>query len=328
MKKTLIASAIAAASFSVSAVAADNLPTVYGNIQLAVPYTDVENGSNGSALEDNGSTIGIKHEHEIAPGITGFFKAELEFDADDKAGNGGLNQFDEAYIGVKGDSFGKIWVGSDDSTYETAIDEIQNYYEYASLNIAGSYDTGEGDLIQYSSPSFGGLQLHGAVQYNGDEDVNNDGKSYPYQLAATYEMKGLELALAMDSNDGHEGYSGGAGSSLNNENTYGLRGSYTMGDLRLTAQYQTRKDAADAWGLFAGYTMGANVFAISYEMEDVDNDAVAAFGHEEQSTITVQALRNVSDNMYVFVEGYLSNEDFGASDTDTTQAVVGAVYYF
>ncbi len=331
MKKTLIASAIAAATFSGAALAQEsNLPTVYGNIQLVVVHNDVEDGSSGIGHYDNGSTIGVKHDHEIAPGIKGFFKAELEFDADDKAGNGGLNAFDEAYIGVEGDQFGKIWVGSDDSTYESAIDEISNYFEYAGLNIAGSYDTGEGDLIQYSSPSFGGLKLHGAVQVNGDDDKGE--KSYPYQLAATYAVDAFELAVAMDSNDGDLGYSkDGVDSdglfdagelSVNNENTYGVRGSYAAGDLRLTAQYQTRKDVGDLWGVFAGYTMGKNVFAVAYEFGDEDNSDA------ETSTITAQALHNLSDNMYVYVEGYLNNADDGANDFDTTDLAIGATYYF
>ncbi|MBD3657748.1 MULTISPECIES: porin [Marinobacter] len=322
MKKTLIASAIAAATFSGAALAQEsNLPTVYGNIQLAVVHSDVEDGSSGIGHYDNGSTIGVKHDHEIAPGIKGFFKAELEFDADDKADNGGLNAFDEAYIGVEGDQFGKIWVGSDDSTYESAIDEISNYFEVASQNFRGPYDTGEGDLIQYSTPNFGGLKLHGAVQFNGDDDKGE--KSYPYQLAATYAVDAFELAVAMDSNDGDFAYSNGtAGTSVNNENTYGVRGSYAAGDLRLTAQYQTRKDVGDLWGVFAGYTMGKNVFAVAYEFGDEDNSDA------ETSTITAQALHNLSDNMYVYVEGYLNNADDGANDFDTTDLAVGATYYF
>ncbi|WP_375176730.1 porin [Marinobacter mobilis] len=314
MKKTLIASAIAAATFSGAAMA-EGMPTVYGNIQLAAQYTDVEDAGHGTALEDNGSTLGVKHSHEIAPGIEGFLKIEFDgFEADDKAHGRGRIRLDEAYIGVKGDSFGKIWVGSDDSTYETAIDEIANYFEYGALNLGGEYETGEGDLIQYSSPSFAGLKLHGAVQYNGDADVQNTEKSYPYQLAATYEIDALEVAVAMDSNDSADG--------VNNENTYGLRGSYAMGDLRLTAQYQDRKDVGDVWGVFGGYTMGANVFALSYEMASEDNT------DNEVSTISAQALHNVSDNLYVYVEGYLTNLDDGTSDTDVTQAVIGATYYF
>jgi|TARA_B000000557_G_scaffold254222_1_gene244117 predicted porin len=96
MKKTILASAIAAATFSGAALAEptlsaselaakmDSMPSVYGNIQYVVTHANVDGG--GSALEhaDNGSTLGVKHDHEIAPGVTGFFKLELEgINADD-----------------------------------------------------------------------------------------------------------------------------------------------------------------------------------------------------------------------------------------------------
>ncbi|MGM0954053.1 MAG: porin [Pseudomonadota bacterium] len=339
MKKTILASAIAAATFSGAAFAQENnLPTVYGNIQYAITHTDVDGGPSDVEHRDNGSTIGLKHDHEIMPGLTGFFKAELEFDGDDAEDNGGLDQFDEAYIGVNSDSFGKVWIGSDDSTYERAIDEIANYYEAADLSIGGSYDTGEGDLVQYATPSFGGFQLHGAVQFNGDGDENNNKKSYPYQLAATYTVDALELAVAMDSNDGDSGYKDAAGTSVNNENTYGLRTSYTMGDLRLTGQFQTRDEVGDVWGAFASYSVGQNQFALSYELAQFDKDS--ANGDVDKDTVTLQAKRNLSDNMYIFAEGYFGGGD-DVYDTETvdtngdtvysdesTVAAVGAVYYF
>lgn len=332
MKKTLIASAIAAATFSGSALAMesaselaarmDSMPSVYGNIQLAVSHVDVEDGSSELKHFDNGSTIGFKHDHLIAPGVTGFFKAELEFDADDKAGNSGLSGFDEAYIGVKGDSFGQVWVGSDDSTYESAVDKITNHFEaFGAAGTAGEFDTGEGDLVQYRTPSFGGLQLHGAVQVNGDGD--NDEKSYPYQLAATYAVDAFELAVAMDSNDGDTAYSDATfGSDANNENTYGVRGTYMMGELSLTAQFQTRKDVGDSIGLFAGYGVGANYFAVAYGLAEADDSDA------ELSTITAQALHNLSDHMYVYVEGELETADDGANEVDTSSIALGATYYF
>ncbi|PPK51800.1 porin [Marinobacter persicus] len=356
MKKTVLASAIAAATFSGAAFAQEsNMPTVYGNIQYAVTHSDIQGGPSSIEHRDNGSTIGIKHDHEIMPGVSGFFKAELEFDADQKDGNNGLDAFDEAYIGVDSDSFGKIWIGSDDSTYERAIDEIANYYEAADLSIAGSYDTGEGDLIQYATPSFGGFQLHAAVQVNGDGD--NGKKSYPYQLAATYNVDALELAVAMDSNDGSLGYSKDgidglevdngevvpnevdSEDSFNNENTYGLRASYNMGDLRLTGQYQTRKDVVDQFGVFAGYTIGANRFAVSYEMAQYDEEFTrTGEGSLDRETVTLQALHNLSDNMYVYAEGYFGGGDDvykyedasgnNAYSNESTVAAVGAVYYF
>lgn len=345
MKKTLIASAVAAATFSGSALAMesaselaarmDSMPQVYGNIQYVVVHEDVTGGENGIKHADNGSTIGVKHDHEIAPGITGFFKLELEgLAADDKDRESGLEDVDEAYIGVKGDSFGQLWVGSDDSTYESAIDKIANFYEYAALSQGGSYETGEGDLIQYQTPSFGGLTLGAAVQINGDRDFldsDDDGvnelpdkgelgsdKSYPYQLSATYAVDNLEVAVAMDSNDG---------GSANNENTYGLRATVGLDALSLTGQFQTRKDVGDLYGVLAVYSMGANQFAASYELGIADNA-----NDDEINIITLQALHNLSDHMYVYVEGYLGDGDDGAfgvaDESEAADLAIGGVYYF
>jgi len=328
MKKTLLASAVAAATFS-GAVAAADMPTVYGNIQYVLTHTNVDGAGSEIDHADNGSTLGIKHSHEIAPGLTGFLKAEMEFDADDKSESSGLSDLDEAYVGIESDRFGKIWVGSDDSTYERAIDTIANFHEVGS-DIRGSYDTGEGDLIQYMSPSFGGLKLGAAVQINGD--TKNGEKSYPYQLAAIYSVDALEVAFAMDSNDGDLKYSksGSKASefSPNNENTYGLRATYTAGDLSLTGEYQTRKDVADVYGVMGVYTMGANQFALSYQVYDDDDSG------DKKDTIALQALHNLSDNMYVYFEGYLSNADEeiyeledGKGD-EKTIAAIGAFYSF
>ncbi|MCM0610910.1 porin [Marinobacter sediminum] len=324
MRKTLIAAAIAAATCSSAALAAEgNMPTVYGNIQYVLKHTNVDGAGSTVEHADNGSTLGVAHDHEIAPGVTGFFKLETEsINADDKTGSGGIDGLDEAYIGIKGDSFGQIWVGSDDSTYERAVDEVAQFHEVGS-DIGFNYDTGEGDLIQYASPSLGGLTVGAAVQVNGDGDAQVSKKSYPWQLAAMYEVDALELAFAVDSNDGGRG-------GDNNENSYGLRGSYSLDNLRLTASYETRKDVADTIGLMGVYTLGANQFALSYQLREDDTAA-----SDQNDTVIVQALHNLSDHMYVYVEGYLSGSDDageytleGASGDKQSIASVGAVYYF
>ncbi|AKO51584.1 membrane protein [Marinobacter psychrophilus] len=331
MKKTLIASAIAAISFSGTALAMENasdlaarmdsMPTVYGNIQYVLKNVDVEGAGSSIEHADNGSTLGVKHEHKIAPGLTGFFKLELDgFGADEKGSQG--SKIDEAYIGVKSDSFGQILVGSDDGVYERAVVKIGNFHEVGS-DIFNAGTTGEGDQIQYQSPSFGGLVLGAGVQINGDGESAGASKSYPYQLSATYAVDALSLAVAMDSNESAVG---------SNENTYGLLATYNMGDLSVSGEYQTRSDDKDIFGVIGVYTMGANQFSLSYQVQDVDAT------DDKNDTIVLQALHNVSDNLYVYAEGYFSTAD-GATfyaDPDGTSAAgdeqtiagVGAVYYF
>jgi predicted porin len=345
MKKTLIATAVAAAVFSGTAMAQmtleevaesadsradelaaqmDSMPSVYGNIQYAFVNDNIDGGPSSNEHRDNGSTIGFAHDHEFAPGITGFLKIELEgIGADDKGGSNGIDSLDEAYFGVKGDSFGQLWIGSDDSTFERAVDEIAQYYEAADLSVGPDYTTGEGDLVQYMSPSFGGFSVWSAVQVNGSGDTKGaDENSYPYQLAGMYALNGLELVVAMDSNDNGNG---------DNGNTYGARASFDQDNFRFTGEFSTRDDGADTFGLIGYYTMGPNTFALSFEQQEFDSG-------EERNTITAQALHNLSDNIYVYVEGYLGGGDEVYTFTDSlgnqaasderTVGVVGAVYYF
>ncbi len=318
MKKTLIASAIAAASV-VSANAAAAEATVYGNVQLAVSYSDVETTVGGASTKshgyehaDNGSTIGLKGSHEIAPGLEGFFKAELEFDADDKSSSGGLDSLDEAYIGLKGD-FGKVWVGSDDTVYEDAIN-VNDYFEFYGVSDLGG--TGEGDMVQYSSPSFGGLVLSGGVQINGETDSKGKGDgNLPYVLAATYSLGNTTtVSLGVDSNDG--------GASADNENAYGIAVTQSLDALTVSAAFETVKDSVDTASLLGVYSMGANNFALAYEFSDFDSGI-------EVNRLLAQALHNLSDNMYVYIEGEWADAEMDSDNSvEGTGVALGATYVF
>ena len=164
--------------------------------------------------------------------------------------------------------------------------------------------------------------------------LEEERKSYPYQLVASYDMGGLELAVGMDSNDGLTSYSSSIGSgttgntytSPNNDNTYGIRATYGMGPLSVTGAFQTRSDTADQYQLFGSYTLGANVFAAAYEYDTIDQKITGANGDTKVSMVTLQAVHNLNDNMYVYVSGRMADADNGG--TDENVGTVGATYYF
>ena len=56
----------------------DSMPSVYGNIQYAIAHDNFDGGPSNIEHFDNGSTLGVVHDHEIAPGVTGFFKIEID----------------------------------------------------------------------------------------------------------------------------------------------------------------------------------------------------------------------------------------------------------
>jgi predicted porin len=321
MKKTLIASAITAATLSTSTFAMDpatdlaerldSMPEIYGNIQLVHKSTDLD-GASAHEFGDNGSTIGFKHSSAVSEGVEAFFKAEFHFDADDNASaNKGLGEkLDEAYIGVKGE-FGMVQAGTDDTVYEW-IDMVDTY---EAIGLDGEIAAlKEGDNLQYVSPEIAdGLMI--GVTIPVDSDTNFGGS-----LAAKYSMDNLEVALAYSMGREENG--------VDAEDTIGLAGTYTMGDISLIAQYETKDKDKDFIGLQGMYTMGQNVFSLGYGMTSFDNSAL-----EDQSDIYVQALHSMSDNMYVYLE-YKTTTDYLVEDAtsndgiDLDQLAIGATYAF
>jgi len=325
MKKTLIASAIAAATLSTSAFAMDaatdlaemleSMPEIYGNIQLAHATTDTD-GVGGAPdkttheLEDNGSTIGFKHSSAISEGVEAFFKAEFEFEADDEDSSTGLSKVDEAYIGVKGE-FGSIQAGTDDTVYEWV--DMVDTSEFTGINGGEIAALKEGDNIQYVSPEIADGLIVGVTA-----PVDSD-TAFGGAIAAKYAADNLEVALA---------YSlGREEGTVDAEDTIGLAGTYSMDDITLIGQYETNDDL-DFIGVQGMYTMGQNVFALGYGLTTFDDSSL-----EDQSSIYVQALHNLSDNMYVYLE-YTTTTDFLAEDAiandgvDKDQLALGATYAF
>jgi predicted porin len=314
MKKTLIASAITAATLSTSAFAMDpatdlaemleSMPEIYGNIQLAHVNTDDGDDNTSHELGDNGSTIGFKHSSAISEGVEAFLKAEFEFDADDKGSSTGLSSIDEAYIGVKGD-FGMVQLGSDDTVAEW-VDMIDTS---EAVGIAGSISgISQGDNLQYVSPEIADGFVVGATVALDDDGANT---SHAGALAAKYAADNLEVAFSyvMARGDG--------------DDTIGLAGAYAMDDLTLIAQYETTADDKDFIGLQGMYAMGQNQFALGYGMTSFD-----ASGSDDETSIYVQALHNVSDNMYVYLEYTTTTAVGGDDDSDLDALALGATYAF
>lgn len=329
MKKTLIASAVAAATLSSTAFAMDpasdlaerldSMPEFYGNIQLVNVSAEGDDGDSNSSFGDNGSTLGIKHSHMITDGVEGFLKAEFEFDADDKEGNEGLSGFDEAYIGIKGD-FGSIQFGSDDTVAEDF--DVLDFEEVTGIGTGNLVAMDEGDNIQYRSPELvEGLTV--GITHKLDqkpETAVGTALSVAYEADAftavlSYAMAKDEYA-SVDENDNPIVVDG--------EDAFGIGGTFSVEDLTLGLSYEDQ-DKASYIGLGATYVMGANQFALQYGMGDNGlSDAEEVTSDE----IWVQALHNVSDNMYVYVEYLDTTTETGGDDADAEEFAIGAAYSF
>ena len=332
MKKTLIASAIAAATLSSTAFAMDpaselaakldSMPTVYGNIQLHYDINAVSDGvSHAYGLMGGGSTIGFKHSHEIAPGLTSFLVAEFDYDAVSKAG--GAFNVDEAYFGVQGD-FGKVWAGTDEAAYGSV--DVIDYQEQVGVSgdLAGQTQT---NTIHYQSASFDGVVIQTTLGVK-----SSTAEDYEFSATATYAMGDTTIIGGFSLNDN-------AGASVSGSNTYGVGVKHSLGDIAVAGQLEYQSENAMLLGGTVAYSMGENTFTGGLSYTDGDSTTAGNFagiatnGLDSQVKFSAQAKHNVSKHIYAFVEfAYAANTHKRTAGTDLdvneTDLVLGAVYAF
>ncbi|WP_156508795.1 porin, partial [Oleiphilus sp. HI0132] len=132
-------------------------------------------------------------------------------------------------------------------------------------------------------------------------------------LAAKYAMDNLELAFAYSMGREEAG--------VEAEDTIGLGATYSMDDITVMLGYESMSDTVDYIGLQGMYTMGQNQFALGYGMKSYD-------GAEDEATIALQALHNVTDHLFVALE-YTTSTDLGGVDgADVDVLAIGANYSF
>ncbi|MGM0543769.1 MAG: porin [Pseudomonadota bacterium] len=375
MKKTLLATAIAGAAFASGAQAATiynedgTKVDLYGNIQLA--YSSVENAQTDAfgnfagtesedQLADNGSTVGINASHLISRGLTAYMKAEWEHDADEAKVEEGIENGDQAFVGLKG-NFGDVRVGSWDPIIDDwAQDKITNN-EFAdvsdsSTDVAGfvSNVTGndssidrEGDKVQYMSPSFNGLDFALGFQYKGDAETESgqgQGNNFATQEdeaaffgGVRYTIDSLQLAAIYDSLDNYTLENSVTGVEAEAD-AYALSAVYGLGATTLGAKYERTNlelgsddGEVDRYALSArhGFNFG-DVYA-GYQFVDAQDSAVivdenyaGTTNDEEYNEFLIGANYGISDNMYVWAETGVYDREEDKGDFVAT----GVVYSF
>lgn len=356
MKKTLLATAIAGAAFASGAQAATiynedgTKLDLYGNIQIA--YKSIDQGADGSEDEifDNGSTIGFAGEHLITRDLTGYFKAEVEHDADEAKTSGGLNTGDQAYMGLKG-SFGDARLGSYDPLIDDWIqDPITNneFFDVSDSSFSRSLDSvrlvgeqsREGDKFTYTSPSFSGFQFAVGTQYEGDaEDENFSGSSNASAFGGVkYTADAFSIAAVYDNLDNLDGTYNGVDVDAGDQ--YGVTAQYTIDTLRIAAKVERfetdNADTEDAnfYALGARYGYGNGDIYGAYQYVDVGagdlrntlGDTISGDyeANESYNEVILGATYNISDAMYTFIEGAMYDRE----DDKEDGVAVGAVYLF
>ena len=199
MKKTLLSLAVVAGMAASGAALAE--ATVYGNLHLSIDNPDNE-GSSVDSMEMNNQTsaIGVKGSEDLGDGMKAFFKAEFQVDPSTSGSLTGRDQ----YIGLKG-GMGTVKFGSMSSNYKQKGGSVDPMYRTAlegrgGMQMQSALHGGNGpangrmdDLVQYSSPKMGGMQMvinttfNARVDTTGPSDENIDetiGVGFRYEAKA------------------------------------------------------------------------------------------------------------------------------------------------
>ncbi len=317
MKKTLLATAIAGALAASGAQAATvynqdgTKLDLYGNIQIAYKAQETlqDDGSVESEDEifDNGSTLGVSGEHVISEGLAGYFKAEVEHDADEAKTAGGLDTGDQAYLGLKG-NFGDTRLGSWDPLIDDWIQDPITNNEFFDVSDSNSRLVGvesrEGDKLQYLSPSLGGFQFAVGTQYEGDAEFDSeteievntvdggriavgDSRSSDASFfgGVKYTAGAFSIAAVYDdlaNNDGEFTGTDGDGNDIGGDfdagDQYGITAQYAMDTLRVALKLERFESDNDFladtnyYGLGARYGYGMGDIYGAYQYVDVGGD--------------------------------------------------------
>jgi len=178
MKKTILSLAIAAGMAASGAAFAE--ATVYGLLNLSIDSPDTGADTDSMTMKSQTSAIGIKGSEDLGDGMKAFYKVEFQIDPDERANN--ITDRDQ-YIGLKG-GMGTVKFGTASSNYKQKGSSVDPMYRTSlegrgALAMQSGLHGGAGrwggrmtDMLQYSSPKMGGMQL---VVNTTFDDANTSG---------------------------------------------------------------------------------------------------------------------------------------------------------
>lgn len=271
MKRKLLPLLIAGLSAGV-VHAADNIPTVYGKVNVTLNNYNFDNIGTGALagksytsldnwqLESNASRLGVKGDYAIAEGLKAVYK--LEFEVYPDGNSGGTNVFGQrnTYAGLQG-KWGTVFAGKNDTPLKSIAAETVQLFKDLPLGDFKYLMVGENrpnNIVQYATPKMSGFIF--SLQVAPGEDTgsksstgtgqtsnSNNGLFDTYSAALTYDTKGLYLAIADDQNQ-------------TNTNTVRLVGQVDVGPVKLGALAQKADRTNSTVKGVAAYTQSVSGF--------------------------------------------------------------------
>lgn len=302
--------------------------TFYGNLNIALEYRMMENQEEFAdhfELQDTYSSLGLKGNHEIAPGITGFFQYSIYIDAVNgelsksrqvKWGGDVRSEHNIALVGIEGE-FGRLQAGRMWNAYYDRIAYTTDRF-YAGWTGFDTYSAFQTDrTISYTTPSWQGLDATVDLVFSGVSDPSAETRII---AAGSYALPSGVISLGYDSG------------STDGGEIMAVAGEYQLGAWRLAAKHEiaTAKNeyAKDASGvnkqaalssMQLQYAWQKNTLTVHYAMGDypsylpVNRDDSDAYKYGRGSEFAVGLARDINDHLAVFLE-YHHSDDYCAYD--------------
>jgi len=268
MKKTIIASAIAAVVAAPAAFAEVSI-SGYASAEFVEDTMFVNNDIVFKASEDLGNGMKATAKYH-------------QFTDTNAAGTGADEAMADMSITLSGD-FGSLTAGRSEGFDEGVFAAFVNIDASHDLDLEGNFDGGTAvqtrdERLKYVSPSFNGLKVGVTTQDNGNSKFED--KEY----MVSYSANGL-MVMAGRSDEG------------TNETT-NIAASYKMGDLEVRAakrDLDVNGVETDATFIGAKYTMGANTLAIGSVDADAGDATIVSVAHALSKKTSVYVVNHDLD---------------------------------
>ncbi|MCQ1058151.1 porin [Photobacterium sp. ZSDE20] len=318
MNKKLIALAVAAASISSVATAAEvysdetSSLAIGGRFEARAVMADNEAGD--SKVSDATRTrINVAGKTDITDSVYGIGFYEGEFTDGNQVNNRHIN------AGIGGD-FGQVVYGKTDGSLGMITDmtDIMSYHGNEAGNKLAAADRTGNNLAYVGSFDLGGDNLVVKANYVFDDGDDTDG----YSVGAIY---ALDMGLAFGAGYGEQ--DGQVGDSTGKQAFAGV--SYTFGDFYVAGLYQDArntsvyKDASKnsinvkestGYEFAAAYTMGKTVFVATYNyLEDTDKNV------DLRDSLAIDATHYFNKNFRTY-----ASYKFNMLDQDSTAGITRA----
>ncbi|MES2256952.1 MAG: porin [Pseudomonadota bacterium] len=263
-----------AAALPLAAQAAPDNVGLYGFIKVDIETVQA-GGVRTQRLSNDLSVLGWRGSEDLGGGLQSFFQIEMPVSVDTGAGGDFTRN---TGVGLRG-SFGQVLLGIWESPYRFvsvyAVDPftagifasnaiIGNGFTTAANGIApASFDRRQKNLLQYTTPAYGGWNARVAVsaREEGSATAGNPGMAAGL---VTYEDETLYLAYGMER---HRDYFA-AGTT---DTGHKLGAAYSIGGTRLRAAWERLRYeptaathlSRDAWQLAATHSVGSHILRAS-----------------------------------------------------------------